>query len=740
MAAYAAVTAAMFFPVVAHLNRIPHDPGDPLFNTWILWWNATVVPFTTAWWNGPAFWPIQGSLSFSEHLAGLSLITTPLIWMGISPATAYSIVFVLSWPLSACAAHLLAYRLTGRHDAGFVAGLIFGFSPYRVAQTAHIQVLISWWMPLALVALHEAVATHDTRRRAGALAIFAGCWLLQALSNGYLLFYFSTFLVFWLAWFATRRGARLAGLLILIAWAAAAAAIVPVLLEYRAVHAQWGLHRPFQEIVGFSGDALSFFKGSSLSGLWRFSPIGGLEQELYPGIVALLMLVTWVALAIRQAWTGRKHGRIFWILVAVAAVYGAAAALTLSIGPWSLQLGPLSVGGTRFRKPLTVSLLLLLAAMLVSPGGMAAIRSRSVLLFSVLATGVCALMCLGPVARLGGTTFLEYPPYSWLVGLPGFNALRVPARFAAVATLALAMAAAVGFARFVPRRARVLSTALLLALLADSWPRPMPMMDLPETYRLPEIAQHAAILELPGGTVLGDIAAMVRGMTHRRPVVNGYSGHIPPPYVVLGTALREDDLSVLAALATYGPICLVVDRRSGGPALEKEVMENAARHVGGDGPFAFYMLDARQPPPMPVGERIDLRQVIAPTARRLDTRLFDGRLDTVWVTRGPQRGGESFAIPLNAPTELSGVEMDLAEKIIDYPRLLQLETSMDGKMWEVAWRGPTAALAYRALMADPKNLRLTVTFPRRVVQRIRLRQLGRSSRASWSIAELHLLR
>jgi hypothetical protein len=280
----------------------------------------------------------------------------------------------------------------------------------------------------------------------------------------------------------------------------------------------------------------------------------------------------------------------------------------------------------------------------------------------------------------------------------------------------------------------------VIALLADSWPRPIPTVELPDSYRLPAAAQHAAILELPGGTVLGDIAAMVRGMTHRRPVVNGYSGHVPPPYVVLKTALGEGDLSVLSAFATYGPICLVVDRRTSGPELANAIVLNSGRRVGDDGPFTFYMLDWRRAPATPVGERIAMRQAIAPTSGRLDSRLFDGKLDTVWATRGPQRGSESFAIPLSAPAEISGLQMALAERTIDYPRLLLIETSIDGRTWDVVWRGPTAALAYRALVADPKNLRLTFTFSRRVVQTIRLRQLGRSQGARWSIAELELLR
>ena len=104
-------------------------------------------------------------------------------------------------------------------------------------------------MPIALLALHQAVDAAHLRRQALWLAVFAGCWLLQALSNRYLLFYFSFLVVLWLGWFATRRGAaddlssgrgHLGRAITLI---------VPMLLKYRAVHWSWGLRRGYREIL-----------------------------------------------------------------------------------------------------------------------------------------------------------------------------------------------------------------------------------------------------------------------------------------------------------------------------------------------------------------------------------------------------------------------------------------------------------------------------------------------------------
>ena len=79
LALFTILAIAWTSPLALHLsNRIPHDPGDPILNTWILWWNAQALPFTREWWDAPFLYPLHGALALSEHLAGIGLIATPL--------------------------------------------------------------------------------------------------------------------------------------------------------------------------------------------------------------------------------------------------------------------------------------------------------------------------------------------------------------------------------------------------------------------------------------------------------------------------------------------------------------------------------------------------------------------------------------------------------------------------------------------------------------------------------------
>ena len=149
---YVTLTVVQTWPLVTQLSAVlPHDLGDPGLNAWIIWWNAQAVPLTERWWNAPIFFPSSGALAFSETLLGLLPITTPIQWFGGSPITAYNVAFLLTFPLSALAAHALVSRLTGRHDAAVIAGLVYGFNPFRIAHFPQIQVMTSYWMPLSLL-------------------------------------------------------------------------------------------------------------------------------------------------------------------------------------------------------------------------------------------------------------------------------------------------------------------------------------------------------------------------------------------------------------------------------------------------------------------------------------------------------------------------------------------------------------------------------------------------------------
>jgi hypothetical protein len=218
-------------------------------------------------------------LAFSDHRLGESLLATPLQWLSASPVLAYNLTFLATFPLSALAAHWLIVVLTKRHDSALIAGLAFGFCPYRIAHLPHLELLAAFGMPAALAALHRYM---ETRRRRW-LTLFAVSLAVQGFCSSYYLIFFSILLGLWLLWFM-RPGDMHVLIAILTAGACVVLALMPVAIGYSRIHGDYGFARPFDEIVQLSADATPYLTAHSTLKLWGWtSRWAKSEGELLPG-------------------------------------------------------------------------------------------------------------------------------------------------------------------------------------------------------------------------------------------------------------------------------------------------------------------------------------------------------------------------------------------------------------------------------------------------------------------------
>ena len=623
--AFLALAVVWTWPLAAYLpSRIPHDPGDPVLNVWLLWWNAQAVPFTARWWSPPVFHPMQDALALSEHLAGIGLIATPLQLVGAGAVTAYNVALILSFALSAFFAFLLARQLVDREAglwvrtmAGVCAGLAYGFAPYRAGQLAHLQVLTSQWMALALLAMHLYLA--GGRRRW--LTLLAGAWLVQALSNGYYFFFFPVLVGLWLAWFVNWRQAWRRGLAIAGTVVAASLLLVPVLLKYAAVHRALGLARTRGEMALFSATPASFLHTSDMLVFWPSSAARSTEDFLFPGMTPIVLVAAACAAALYK-----RNGRPF---ARSPLVFYASAALIM----WMLALGPAPLDS-------------------------------------------------------GGTAWFR--PYSLLAALPGFDALRVPARFAMLATLCAATAAGLAFARVTPahRLLRMLIAAGAVAgFVLDGWMHSMPLASPPRRISLPGISQ-AAVLELPAGEDTVDAAAMFRSMQHRYPLLNGYSGHRPPHYAILSIALRRRDPSVVPELARSRSLVIVVNTAHDRDGELRRLIEGVPgiQPHGSSSEGPIFVLPAR-----PAAR-------LAPVGDPLPASVRHAPRDELEIDLGTERVIRTITFALrDRYTELD-------------PRVL-IRTSRDGTEWSTAWEGWTGGPALAAALQSPLEAPVHLTLP-----------------------------
>src|SRR5918997_4969410 len=142
--AFCLLTAVMTWPWVLHLRGAVADVGDPYMIAWTLWWDYHQTfndPLNL--FHANVFYPYQYTLAFSENDYGLALLFFPLFALGLRPLTVHSVATFLGFAFCGYAAFRLARTLTGSAAAGWAAGVVFAFVPYRFHLLSHLHYLFA---------------------------------------------------------------------------------------------------------------------------------------------------------------------------------------------------------------------------------------------------------------------------------------------------------------------------------------------------------------------------------------------------------------------------------------------------------------------------------------------------------------------------------------------------------------------------------------------------------------------
>jgi hypothetical protein len=663
-------------------------------------------------WDAPIFYPYHFTLAFSEHLLGISVPVAPIVWLTGRPLVAYNVAFVASFALAGIGMWRLARRLTGRDDAAIIAGAIFAFAPARLGHIGHLQVLMSGWMPLALVALHRYIDTGSRR----ALAAFTVAFIIQGLSNGYYLYFLAVpVVIVALHSLSVRR--RLAGGF-LVSALCIVAAFAPIAAAYFEVRQTYGFQRTEDEVTNFGADLGAYLHGNEALQppirIWRalphFDKPGGPEGEVFPGTMA-------IALAIVALWPRRR-----------------------------------------------------------SPGGDDPART-AVLLYGVIAISAIVLS-MGAQPTVWGVPMPVGALYRWLFAhVPGFNGLRVPARFSTVVLLAVAVLASVGLARLTgrwPLRGRIaMAAATLVFVLLEGTGGAMPLAFL-KPHGRPDRAAYTwvrdagpgAVLELPAGEL--DAVRLTyqyeyQTLFHHHPIVNGASGYNSALHVFLGSAaspiveseyfgeavrmLREIGIRTVvvhpAAFADPGTGAAILDLFNRDVGHGENQVTSAAMFPG----LAVYRLGEWHEPSLPAPAPGLATNAIPPasfvaTSSHASERLpraFDGDIETRWVSGERQSGTEWLDIAFDHPRDVARVRILTGERSIgDYPRELVVEAVDDGGIPHTLYRGPIVRQLARGLIVDPRQGPIDIPLPPNSASHLRIRQVGKTRIWFWSIDELVL--
>lgn len=712
---YAALAIVYTHPLLMRATeQIANDRFDPVLNASILWWNATTIPFTPAWWTPPHYYPSPDVAAFTENLVGLLPVSGPLQLLTHDAILTYNLTFLLTWPLSGLTAFLLVRRVSGRSDAAFVAGLIFAFAPYRISQMGHLQVLACFWFPLTLFALHAYIE----ERRARWLALFGMAWVLQSWTNGYFLLFGGLIIAGWIVYFCTTDERRKLIVPIGAAWMISSVPLVVTLLKYRTVHQAYELERPYDAIVAFSAQPSAWVQISNLASFWpRWLDDVDPETNLFPGLTAIVLVVvagvrSWVTTRSLAPDNDRWRMTAARLAGTVAVLFAGVVVATLILGPWRLSLPGLSIRNSSIDRSLLIGMTSTLLYVVLSARARRVIASRSPFVFYTVAVLSVFVLSMGPEIRSGRSVLLEHAPYSWLLWLPGFSGLRVPPRFWMLGMLCLAVAGGLAFARLTPRAGFVRVTLLLLVsggVLVDGWLREMPTGNPPERWtRVEPRNRDRALLELPLGPDY-DAAATFRAVAHRRRVINGVSGYDPPHYGPLQTGLHDRDVSLLTALASLGPMDVVVDTRAEGEWERYVGSVPGVKQIHHDGARILFELP-------------DVPDIGADGPVVHSATLKDGERDEPVIDLGRSTRVGSLVLIANGRREgLRGV--------------IIVEVAEDDVSWREVWSGSTMGLIVVAEMRDPYGHTLAIPVEA-AARRIRLRRLD--SGGSWPLDEIRV--
>jgi hypothetical protein len=170
---YFVLTLAAYWPIYpGDPSRLVGCPcGDAAQSSWFLQWVPYAIshghnPFFTQWINVP----YGASLTQNTLMPLLGLIAAPITAIA-GPVASFNVLAWLAFPLSAASLFYVLRRLQFSRLAAFVAGLLYGFSPYMVGQgEGHIMLTFVPLPPLILLTSWELLVQQSKRpRRLGLL-------------------------------------------------------------------------------------------------------------------------------------------------------------------------------------------------------------------------------------------------------------------------------------------------------------------------------------------------------------------------------------------------------------------------------------------------------------------------------------------------------------------------------------------------------------------------------------------
>jgi len=283
-----AIAVIMTWPLGRVTDVVIPASDDVHFSIWRLAWVAHQLPADPLHlFDANIFYPARGTLAMSDAMLLVGALGMPFFTAGINPAIVHNYLMLAAIVSSMLCAFALARRVSGSDDAAWLAAVIFGLAPYRMAHIGHLELQWTMWMPLAMLLLLRLLE-KPTLARGLSLGLALAAQVFCSI-------YYGLFLACYLtaAWLVLMPLEKAKGRIA----AATAMAVVPLLVvavvygpPYSATRAELGERRA-DEVATYSavpGDYLRVPQENVLRGRPDSGPAPD-ERSLFPGFIAVLL-------------------------------------------------------------------------------------------------------------------------------------------------------------------------------------------------------------------------------------------------------------------------------------------------------------------------------------------------------------------------------------------------------------------------------------------------------------------
>lgn len=362
LAGFVLLTLAVFRPTwweLAHTTpEIDGTVADGLLYTWAIGHvSQAILSHPSSLFDGGMFYPARDTLAFSDHMIGQALLGLPVWYLTITDPFGphpvgnalleFNLLSLASYAFGATAAFVYVRALVGSTPAALAAGIAFVFTPLRFRSAHYVQVLCTFFVPLALLAWLRFVERRD-RWSWGWWVAF---WVAHSLLGMYAAIYFALVMALLGLWALVRAPARADRRLwvgTLLAPVAAAVVLAPTLWPYvrlRSINA-------LQRTGGFDTLLAMLLPGPGTSGERLLDVVR--PHQFGPGLVVWGLAALGAAVGRRRPGGAGLPVRFLWEVNAI----GLAATIVLMTLPlsWTQRLPGLDLMRTTHR-PFFIGLL-----------------------------------------------------------------------------------------------------------------------------------------------------------------------------------------------------------------------------------------------------------------------------------------------------------------------------------------------------------------------------------------------